>query len=157
MKPCSTNSVCDNLFKIIYSVFDYSFYHFLEIGANENSKTALRMAKNQYELFPISSFPVFDLHKPNRIRIKITQQNRVFVFVNGMLKYDQIFSLTPNFKYLSFATKNSSNVEYFFNCTTKKNQNKFGNLSELNTIFVFALTISLTVNVLTFFIIVTYI
>lgn len=115
------------------------------------------MGKNHYELFPTSSFPVFDIHKPNKIRIKITQQNRVFVFVNGMLKYDQTFSLTPNFKYLSFATRNSSNIEYFFNCARKKNQNFFENLSDLNTIFVFALTISLTVNVLTFFIILVYV
>lgn len=152
------NSVCIlGLYEIENNPSKFKFgLIILEIGGSENTKINLRL-KKKYEdaKFPVTSHSVLERYKPNRIRIRINKKNKVFVFVNGLLKYDRNFSFTPNFKYFSFSTQNSSTVEYYFNCERVRSKlfSIPSNVSHLNLVLFLALMISLCVNLSGFFII----
>lgn len=126
-----------------------------EIGGNNNSKISLRVKENGAELFPISLSEIFDVHRLNRIRLLITRENRILIYINNNLKYELQLPYTPMVKYLSLATSNFTTVEYFFNCKNNKKPLPLSpfNLSHVNAALMFALFISLTINIITLFII----
>lgn len=121
----------------------------LEIGGKQNSNIGLRVGKNDKEHLPVTLGSVLENNRPNRIRIRITLQKRLLIFINTVLKFDKKLTSIPNFKYVSFATKNTSNVEYYFNC--QKQKSKPSSLpSNLNHALILALIVSLCINLLTF-------
>lgn len=116
----------------------------------------LHLKKTNRDLFPTSSPNVLDNYRPNRIRLLITHQNRIILYINGDMKYNVQLLFTPMFKFLSLTTSNASTVEYFFNC--KKHLKRSSSLlpfdlSYMNGALMFALVISFSINIITLFII----
>lgn len=127
-----------------------------EIGGSENSRVTMRISERKKEILPLYSHPILELHRPNRVRLTITRANRILIFINSELKYDLDFPYTPIIKYVSFASSNFSNVEYYFNCEKKSDDSIlsfFVNFSLIDGALLFALIISFSINIITLFII----
>lgn len=126
------------------------------IGGEENSKITLQVGERKSEMLPAYSNLILDIHKPNRIRITITNGNRIFLFINGELRHDLKVPFTPMLKYISFATSNNSLAEYYFNCTNKSIEpySVFsGKFTIIDGVLILALIISFSINIITLFII----
>lgn len=135
--------------KMILKIF---FYIFTDIGTEENSNIASFYTKGRDELFfPMKSkSEILSKYNANRIRISITHDKRLLLFINKELKYHFKLPFLIPIRYISFTNLNGNDSSFHFNCRKRTNKLANCNVNYLLTILFIALLISFCINVFTF-------
>lgn len=156
MRHASMNSVSE-ISHYYFECIDlkYFFHSFTDIGIEGNSNIGSFYTNSRDELFfPLKlQTKILSKYNSNRIRISITHDRRLFLLINGDLKYHFKLPFLLPIRFVSFTNLNGIDSSFHFNCPKRTNILANSNVNYILTILFIALLISFCINVFTFFVI----